>query len=230
MPEHNEPEKVWDEYDWERFLQAQDRKTEEYMELLEQSVDDPDRDQIIAKAMGWTHLLDPEEPEWVDFPEIPAASSDAPRGSCGETPGDGSGDDHAHSLDDEESASFESHPLYQASLSLTDWVDRLFATLGECQNHPAALELATHCAMANAKLAAALSDDRMDEPGMTIAYLKRALKAVTTALEASRVFAREARLPASRRQRLHSRLFHLRDGIISLMGEYRGQWRQRFRP
>src|SRR5437899_11425977 len=57
MAEHNEPEKIWDEYDWERFLQQQDRKTERYMELLEKYIDDPNRDQIIAREMGWSHLL-----------------------------------------------------------------------------------------------------------------------------------------------------------------------------
>ena len=30
-----EPGRAWDEYDWERFLQQQDHKTEKYMELLE---------------------------------------------------------------------------------------------------------------------------------------------------------------------------------------------------
>ena len=47
------------------------------------------------------------------------------------------------------------------------------------QNRPAAVKLATHSALASAKLAAALSDEDVDEIGMTIAYLKRALKAIT---------------------------------------------------
>src|SRR6266487_4732517 len=53
-----ESEQMWDEYDWERFLQQQDHKTEKYMELLERYLDDPSRDQIIAREMGWTQLLD----------------------------------------------------------------------------------------------------------------------------------------------------------------------------
>ena len=44
----------WDEYDWERFLQQQDHKTEKYMELLEKYLDDPQRDEIIAREMGWS--------------------------------------------------------------------------------------------------------------------------------------------------------------------------------
>src|SRR6187402_789072 len=66
MAEPDEPEKVWDEYDWERFLQQQDRKTEKYMELLERYIDDPNRDQIIAREMGWEHLLDKEGQEWAE--------------------------------------------------------------------------------------------------------------------------------------------------------------------
>jgi hypothetical protein len=29
---------------------------------------------------------------------------------------------------------------------------------------------------------------------------------------------------------LQQRLFEVRDGIVSLMGEYRGEWRRRFGP
>src|SRR6266699_5662082 len=53
-----EPERLWDEYEWERFLQQQDGKTEKYMQLLETYLDDPERDEIIAREMGWTQLLD----------------------------------------------------------------------------------------------------------------------------------------------------------------------------
>ena len=44
-----ESERMWDEYDWERFLQQQDQKTEQYMQLLETYLDDPQRDEIIAR-------------------------------------------------------------------------------------------------------------------------------------------------------------------------------------
>src|SRR3954471_7786857 len=66
MPNDDQPEKVWDEHDWERFLQQQDRKTEKYMELLERFIDDPNRDQIIAREMGWNHLLDQEGQDWAE--------------------------------------------------------------------------------------------------------------------------------------------------------------------
>jgi len=214
-----EPEKIWDEYDWERFLQQQDRKTERYMELLEKYIDDPNRDQIIAREMGWYHLLDEEGKDWVnnvdsgfnEEMELAAADDEEEDEEC-----------------ECESESFELHPLYQASFALTVWIDQLFEELGDVQNHPAAVRLATQSAIASAKLAAALSDDDVDELGMTIAYLKRALKAVTNAMEAGLHLKKEVKLDPERASALDHRLFQIRDGIIALMGEYRSEWRRRF--
>jgi hypothetical protein len=215
MPDKNEPEKMWDEYDWERFLQQQDRKTERYMELLEQYIDDPDRDQIIAREMGWPTPVETGE---FDFNDIASEFEED--------------EEEAEEEDDDDEdpmipESFELHPLYQASFALTVWIDQIFDELGELQNHPAAVKLATNAAVASAKLAAALSDDDVEEIGMTIAYLKRALKAVTTALEASQIFADATNLSSHRRRQLHARLFQVRDGIIELMGDYRTEWRKR---
>ena len=67
-----EPDHTWDEYDWERFLQQQDHKTEKYMELLEKYLDDPQRDQIIAREMGWTQSLG--QNDWSD--EVDALMSE----------------------------------------------------------------------------------------------------------------------------------------------------------
>jgi len=216
MGESNEPEKVWDEYDWERFLQQQDRKTEKYMELLERFIDDPNRDQIIAREMGWYHLLDKDGEKWVENVESLF------------------NEEYEQELEEEEAASeeaeegYEVHPLYQASFALTIWIDQLFEELGDAQNQPAAIRLSTHAAVASAKLAAALSDDDVDEIGMTIAYLKRALKAVMIALEAAMQLRKDVSLSPKRFNTLNQRLFQIRDGIILLMGEYRSEWRRRY--
>ena len=63
MPEDSS-DNIWDEYDWERFLQEQERRTEKYMELLEKYMDHPQRDEIIAREMGWTHLIGGESRDW----------------------------------------------------------------------------------------------------------------------------------------------------------------------
>jgi hypothetical protein len=90
------------------------------------------------------------------------------------------------------------------------------------------VKLATHSALASAKLAAALSDDDVDEIGMTIAYLKRALKAITVSMEAGAQLLTEKLITPQQHSVLQQRLFEVRDGIISLMGQYRGEWLRRY--
>ena len=68
MAEHDS-DRAWDEYEWERFLQQQDQKTEKYMELLEKYIDDPQRDEIVAREMGWCHLNENSGDDWSDDAE-----------------------------------------------------------------------------------------------------------------------------------------------------------------
>lgn len=218
MPGYDhEPDRAWDEYEWERFLQQQDHKTEKYMELLEKYLDHPQRDQIIAREMGWTQLLNGEE--WSD--EVDALLAE-----------ESSSSESSESCETENSTSavdgFEDHSLYRAAFALTVWIDQLFDEQAALQNEPSAVKLATHSALASAKLAAALSDDDVDEIGMTIAYLKRALKAITTSLEAAGQMLSERHISPRQHAVLKQRLFQVRDGIITLMGEYRGEWLRRF--
>src|ERR671918_1033127 len=210
-----EPERMWDEYDWERFLQQQDGKTEKYMQLLETYLDDPRRDEIIAREMGWTQLLD--EKDW-------SAEVDALLDETATEEDESDVDNTATSGE-----TFQEHDLYRAAFDLTLWIDQLFDQNATLQNEPAAVKLATHSALASAKLAAALSNDHIDEIGMTIAYLKRALKAITISMDAAAQLRQPSKLiTAAQHSVLQQRLFQVRDGIITLMGEYRSEWRRRF--
>src|SRR3954453_19448407 len=111
-----EPDRVWDEYEWERFLQQQDHKTEKYMELLEKYLDHPQRDQIIAREMGWTQLLNEEESDsWSD--EVDAMLAEEANSSE---------EGATHSEQNSFSEGFEDHTLYRAAFALTIWIDQLF--------------------------------------------------------------------------------------------------------
>ena len=209
-----EREGIWDEYDWERFLRQQDQRTEKYMELLEKYIDHPQRDEIIAREMGWTQILG--DGDW--SAEVDALLDEDWRLQNDETP---SGPEQ------KATESFEDNILYRAAFALTVWIDKLFDQNAALQNEPAAIKLATHAALASAKLAAALSDDDVDELGMTIAYLKRALKAITVSLDSAAKLVSEKLIAARQYSVLQQRLFQVRDGIITLMGEYRGEWRRR---
>lgn len=211
MAEHDS-DRAWDEYEWERFLQQQDQKTEKYMELLEKYIDDPQRDEIVAREMGWCHLHEDTGDDWNDENESLVEEDEDP---AGDPIGSGA-------------ESFEQHVLYRAAFSLTIWIDRLFESQGALQNDPAAVKLATHTALASAKLAAALSDEEAEELGMTIAYLKRSLKAITVALDASAQLIAEKSITREQHSALQQRIFQVRDGIILLMGEFRGEWLRRY--
>jgi hypothetical protein len=249
-------ERVWDEYDWERFLQQQDRKTEKYMELLEKYLDDPNRDQIIAREMGWHHLLDENGKDWTTdleslFSERPDLS--AVRPGAEEDEDEDETEDETENADDEDEDEDEDetededefkedagdqeddldarqrqNPLYQAASALTIFIDQLFDNRDAAAQHPAGARLTTNATLANVKLAAALSDDDVDELGMTIAYLKRALKAITTALDAAAHCRQERLLDDLQTEEVRRRIFQVRDGIVTLMGEYRNEWRRRY--
>ena len=218
MPgDDHEPDRAWDEYEWERFLQQQDHKTEKYMELLEKYLDHPQRDQIIAREMGWTQLLNSDD--WSD--EVDALLAD-------DEPGSGAHESAEAQITNTSGDGFEDHSLYRAAFALTVWIDQLFDECPSLQNEPSAVKLATHSALASAKLAAALSDDDVDEIGMTIAYLKRALKAITVSMEGAAQLLSERSISPRQHAVLKQRLFQVRDGIVTLMGEYRGEWLRRF--
>src|SRR3712207_4114208 len=102
------PEGEWDEYEWERFLQKQDQRTEKYMELLEKYLDHPQRDQIIAREMGWSDVGD--DHDWSDEVEALMHEGDSDDADSDERPVD----------------SFEDHALYRAAFALTMWMDQLF--------------------------------------------------------------------------------------------------------
>jgi hypothetical protein len=212
---YDEPERAWDEYDWERFLQQQDSKTERYMELFEKYIDDPNRDQIIAQEMGWTHLVD-QPAECIDGAEFdPEFEADF---------------ENAEDEDADDQDVFESHPLYQSAFSLTVWIDQLFEEMPSVASSPVGVKLASHVAVASAKLAAALSDRDTEEIGMTIAYLKRALRAISTAVEAANQMSHDGSLKSRQFLELNERIFHVRDSIIVMMGDLRAEWRRRYGP
>jgi hypothetical protein len=168
--------------------------------------------------MGWTQLLDSKD--WSAEVDALLDESAGQEDEADVDPVDDSGD------------TFQEHDLYRAAFDLTLWIDQLFDQNAGLQNEPAAVKVATHAALASAKLAAALSGDHLDEIGMTIAYLKRALKAITTSMNAAVQLRRKTAglITKSDYLVLQQRLFEVRDGIVRLMGEYRAEWRRRFGP
>src|SRR5207245_9647162 len=112
-------------------------------------------------------------------------------------------------------ATIEQQSLYQTGLALKICIDQLCDQEPRLQNEPAAKRLATHSALASAKLAAALSGDDVDEIGMTIAYLTSALKRITISLDAAAQLLSKKLITGAQHSVLQQRLFQVRDGIIT---------------
>ena len=214
MPEEN-PDKLWDEYEWERFLQEQERRTEKYMGLIEKYMDHPDRDQIIAREMGWQIGNADDSREWED--EVEASFEEAVSGETEEPEERG-----------REGFGFEKHPLYREAVAFNAELDEMFANAGQAlREHPALISLRDGTMLAAAKLAGALNDDDIDELGMSIAYLKRGLRALTAALDAALQLQECAMIDPTQFELLRSRIFSIRDGIVTAMGDYRSEFRRR---
>jgi len=206
---------LWDEYQWERFLQEQDRKTEQYFQLFEKYQNHPDRDEIIAREMGWNHSEDEEEEdeETSDWIEIVDEDED------GEEASDDSDVDELDELQHSE--------VYMQSMELNRRVFTLVEDRDTLKDHPVAVELATRVAICGAKLAAALCGDDFSEVGMTIAYLKRSLKAANDALGAASKLRQLGLIDDDDQSSITDLLFPIRECIVDMMGEFRAELRRR---
>lgn len=209
MSDDDFTEEAWDEYQWERFLQEQDRNTERYFSLLEKYVDHPDRDELIAHEMGWEICQD--EAEWEEIAEI----------VC---------EDEICRLDEDggEFDAFSRSPIYKDTLRLHRWINNWIESDERLRDHPEAVRFATRSAVCGAKLAAALCGDETTELGMTIAYLKRALKASNDALDAAAQLVEAGLLDRRRAGTARRHVFKIRNRVVDLMSEYRTEWRKRY--
>lgn len=195
-----EDPEVWNEYEWERFLQQQDRTTEKYFHLLDRYMDHPERDQLIAKEMGWEDIEEDEEAMEL-FCE------------AGE--------------EEDDFDAFTSSPVYADTLKLHTWVNAWLERLPSHIEEPEAVKMASSCALCGAKLAAALCGVDDTEIGMTIAYLKRGLKAANDALEAAAKLTETNTMTARHHRFFLKLLFRVRDRIVDLMAHYRTEWYRR---
>ncbi len=199
---------VWDEYAWERFLQEQDRNTEKYFGLLEKYMDHPDRDELIATEMGWE-----DTPEGQEIEEIADLLCE---------PSAESADEEDDSFDE-----FSRSPIYKDTLRLHRWINSWLDENEILRENPDAVELASRSAICGAKLAAALCGDDTTELGMTIAYLKRALKAANDALAAAERLKAAGYLTGRQAGSVRRMIFRVRDRVVCLMSDYRAEWRKR---
>ncbi len=237
---HQPPEeKVWDEFDYEKFLRECDARTDKYGELLDKYRDHPDRDRIIAKEMGWTWVterLDAQEADKerqanAESESEPEQSARAERDIPSDFPDDAEtvepdpateGVDWIRTKDGD-----VCHPLaaraFEGSVALYHKCDEL--GLNDSDDDLATLQ--NEYQTTSAKLAGALDGlaygRDLSEGAFIVAYLKRALSHLHAAQAALEKVAPKNLLPAALVSSTRTELFALREEVLRLMDDFRSQ-------
>jgi hypothetical protein len=198
-----------DEFEWELFLRASDRRTTKLGEVMEKYYDSPDRDRLIARAMGWTEIEEMLDAE-PDF-----GSEDEPEST----------DDLAESDAVEWEDRTTRHPLVAHLLERSVTLMKL----AEGKRDPDLEEMVAGFISVGPKVAGALAssirdlDEESAFSGLTVAKLKRAMGELSRALNAAnRLKERGADLPISIGEWV-TEMLKIREEVLLLMNKYRGQ-------
>jgi hypothetical protein len=208
-----DPDDQWDEHDYERFLKESDARTEKYGELLDKYGHSEEAEAKIASEMGWDG--DPDQ----DGSEDDRLSVDEMNAIC-------------------EAALNEPAPEPDAAREGIDWIrtengelhhplqHRCFESAGESDDKDL-VQFVSEFQTTGAKLAGALNPIARGEghcdAAFTVAYLKRALDHLHKSMAGLEAVRPKKLLPDSMMAEARTELFEIREGILRLMEEFRGQ-------
>jgi hypothetical protein len=219
-----DPEEEWDEFDYEKFLKESDARTEKYAELLDKYGDSEEAEARIAKEMGWDRELTEEEAEEESrrIEEMNAACEAALNEPEPEPDPAREGIDWVRN----ERGDID-HPLqhrcFESAMKYWNEVDKLGLKTEDDDVGSFIFEFQT----TSAKLAGALSPiargEHLPEPGLTVAYLKRALDHLHKSQAGLEAVAPRNLLPEAMVAEGRKELFEIREGILRLMDEFRGR-------
>lgn len=220
-----------DEFEWELFLRASNRRAAKLGELMEKYHDSPERDLLIARAMGWKEIeemltagpaSDTEEEHGIgEVPEIfdfSATEDPAAKGSS-EVP--------AKEENFAESDAIDNDPLRHPLVAgLIERSSRLVKLVGDMRDQDVE-EMVAGFIATGPKVAGALGsvmrgwDEELN--GLAVARLKRAMSELSRALNAaSRLKEKNVELPFSIDEWV-TEMLTLREEILSLMDQFRGR-------
>jgi hypothetical protein len=216
-----EDDEPLNEFEWEQEFRAADRKAAAYQEAFDRYRHHPDREKLIAEAMGWEFQDIDELPgEWEDFTK---AFTDANATVEGEE------DPIKRVLDGEEQME-PSHPLSRRAMRFALKLQEDAESMGlvtdrERRDHPL-LSVIVSVISVGGKLAAALDGVAMGydpDHGFIIAMLKRAQIPLNEALHALSCI-EQSTMPKDAQMwiaTVRSELFDLRKDVLDIMQEMR---------
>lgn len=209
-----EPE-IWDEFQWEEFMKEADKRTEKYSRLFEKYLNHPDRDNIIAKEMGWDHLLDESEDDgkWDDFLDLDMIE-------------EGEEWKQKTGYEPTEIGSVENLPVYKLAYQFTlDSID-LIESRFENENDESIHVFASSVILPAAKIAGGFGMGfDLESLGGNIANCKRDLNAANRTLRALQQMRDKKLVDQKTFQEFYSRGKEVRDEL----GIYIVELRERFR-
>ncbi len=182
MEEHDAP---MDEFQWEEFMKKSDEIADKLAKLMEEHMDDPDLDEIIAREMGWKKVSEDDgiERPWLD--EMNEAIEEMLDDEKAEEWKKAAG---FSDESDAEKTELEQDPLYVMGHSFTIDSMRWCESLSdEVKNDAGMRSVMEHLMIPAVKIAGALGVDGDAEAekeilGLRLANYKRGLHAANTVL------------------------------------------------
>jgi hypothetical protein len=233
---HDSQDKEWDEFDYERFMRECDARTDRYAELMEKYMDHPDRERLIAREMGWTCLEEALDAQGQGIGKCFDSKEDTrdfePGADGFEPPEDAPGlepDPATEGVDwVRKEDGYICHPLslraLEGSIGLWDKFEELGLDKSEDED---LCRLLGEYQTTSAKLAGALDGlaygRRLSEGAFIVACLKRALSHLHTAQAALESVTKKELLRAEILASTRREFFALREEILRLMTDFRGQ-------
>ncbi len=220
LPDQDRGESM-DEFAWERHLREADARADRFSRLLEQYMDEPDRDRIIAREMGWIWLEEAMDQESRSHGRLvdPMNPADLPEAQPNPLT---EGVDWILNAEGR-----VVHPLVDLThaLSMGLWHycqdHGLLGQDGDADLHDMLFETQT----LGIKLAGALNGlayDGVMEAGFVVACLKRALVYFDGAVAAAAKVRAKGTLDPKRLADFRQALFLVREQVLRLMDRFRG--------
>jgi hypothetical protein len=219
-------DKPWSEAEWDAFLDRADFCSARYQELFETLADDPQRDQIIGREMGWDENEPHVETPWLRELEQQAGSEQAEDiGSRDEDIAENVRNIHAQL--DAEDAALNSIPAYRAALAFGDAVRLAIMAMSQASD-PALdddlIQTLTQALAIAAKVAAGHAMGYHDEVlGGNIAQCRRAMDAAGACAISLQCIAQKKLLEAATATRLEQQLDQVRQALEARLKELRAR-------
>lgn len=219
-------DRPWSEAEWDAFLDRADFCSARYQELFETLADDPERDKIIGREMGWDESEPQTETPWLREMEQQAESEPA-----GESWSRGEGAEEAsasiHAQLDAEDAALNSIPAYREALAFGDAVRLAIMAMpqdGEAEPDDDLIQTLTQALAIAAKVAAGHGIGYHDQVlGGNIAQCRRAIEAADGCAVSLQCIAQKRLIESPTASRLQQQLARVRDTLELRLKELRSR-------